>query len=606
MPKPAPFITYRELFDRLPTKTELVEKIRGLNAFHTVLLTSRLNAMFRHSTWSRNPEDNKAVEKFQYWFAAAILDLETKQRIESRFGEKNPAQRPVFHPLQFLNVMRLALALAEGDESARPGISGPSSNHYGVACLMVSDLLLSPEEQANLKTGNLDDRRQQLMLQSLASLEISSPTPLRNLLYRSYATYRIILRDKELLERIKRECGGLDIEADFEAHFGVSLMGWLSLAFGAQTVLTSLTQEQLLNKPELFLINRKTILQNCTLTQDQIDSFFDTLSMEFDELRAEIRKERPVDERLDLVPFKSRPFLLVSTDTYACLDFAFVTEKLHNGPYFLLSNKLPENDRGRVFKAWGLLFEAYANWLLKALAGRHAAQFYSDTCWEDGKKSFDAVFVKKRVLVVMEHKGGFLRQDARYSNNLETFTTDLQNKIGVGCTQLARDIGALFPEVGTPGKLRNVSVSPNTLFVLPVLVVQDPMVRTPFINYFLNQRFQSERVRFPSKANVQILPLNVAQITDLEDLVEMAEAFDLDVLSVLHRRCNTNNDMLWELSDVVRSIPDNRNLLSPRFQEVLEKGSDEMCSILFKGFEATNTDTPGLAAADGRPNPLTP
>ena len=589
MPKPAAYITYRELFDRTPTKEELGNIIKGMNAYHTVLLTARLSAMFRHATWSDHPQDAKALERFQYWFAAAFLDVETKQRLELRLGSQNPARRPVFHPLQFLNIMRLALGSADGDENARPDVSELHRFQLGTACLMVSDLLLSEEEQQNLKTGSVDDRRKQLMLQSLASLEISYPTPVRNLFSRSYATYCIVLRDPELLGRIKKECEGLDIEKEFEKHFGITLMGWLSLVFGARTALLMHTQELLLNEPEKVFINRKSILQNSTLSQDQIDSFFDELAMSFDELRSEIRKERPVDERLDLVPFKSKPFFVAAPDVYACVDFGLLTEKLHTGPYFLLSNKLPENERPKVFKAWGLLFEADVNWLLKGLHARHSAQFYPDTCWENGKKSFDAVFIKSRVVAVMEHKGGFLRQDARYSNDLNKFATDLQGKIGVGCTQLARDIATLFPATGTGGRLHNIPVPSNPLYVLPVLVVQDLMLRTPFINYFVNQRFQSERARFPVRSSIAILPLNVVQVTDLEDLVEMAEAFDFDVLSFLHRRCKRNEEMGWELPEAIRSIPDpNRNVPSPRLHDIVNRFNDEMCSILFKDFKSSD------------------
>ena len=92
MPKPAAYITYRELFDRTPTKEELGNIIKGMNAYHTVLLTARLSAMFRHATWSDHPQDAKALERFQYWFAAAFLDTETKQRLELRLGSQNPAR----------------------------------------------------------------------------------------------------------------------------------------------------------------------------------------------------------------------------------------------------------------------------------------------------------------------------------------------------------------------------------------------------------------------------------------------------------------------------------------------------------------------------------
>jgi hypothetical protein len=241
-----------------------------------------------------------------------------------------------------------------------------------------------------------------------------------------------------------------------------------------------------------------------------------------------------------------------------------------------------------MFKAWGFLFEAYVNWLLRGIDGRHAAKFYPDTRWEGGQKSFDGVFVKRRVVAVLEYKGGFLRQDARYSNDLDTFMTDLQRKVGVGCMQLARDIGSLFPDKGTSKRLRNVAIPANPVCVLPILVVQDLMLRTPFINYFLNQRFQEERRKFKTTERIEVLSLNVVQITDLEDLVEMAEAFDLDVLSVLHQRCNRSRDMLQELPDVVRSIPDpDRNRAAPRFEELAEKSNDEMCAILFRDFKAS-------------------
>src|SRR5580658_1587061 len=259
MPKPATYITFRELFDRPPNKEELNSIMKGLNAFNTVLFTSRLNTMFRHSVWTKNPEDVNSIEKFQRWFALVFFDQDTRQRLESRFGEQNPLRRPVCHPLQLLNIMRLALRVSEGDDSARPDTAQPYTYQLGTASLMVNDLFLTAQEQENLKVGSKDDRRKQLMLQWLASIEVSNPTPLRNLLFRSYGTYRIALRDPQLLARIKKECGGLDIEQNFETLLGIPLMGWLSLVFGVQSLFLTRTQEEFMNKPEIFLSNRSTL-----------------------------------------------------------------------------------------------------------------------------------------------------------------------------------------------------------------------------------------------------------------------------------------------------------------------------------------------------------
>ena len=108
------------------------------------------------------------------------------------------------------------------------------------------------------------------------------------------------------------------------------------------------------------------------------------------------------------------------------------------------------------------------------------------------------------------------------------------------------------------------------------------MLRTPFVNYFLNQQFQVERNKFPSKKCIDVLPLNVVQITDLENLVEMAEAFDLDVMNVLHRRCQESKDLLKEVPDVVSEVDSKRELTSKRFNEIFQKSNDEMCAVLFR------------------------
>jgi hypothetical protein len=577
--RPATYITYRELFDRVPTQGEVDETFKGLHAFNTVLLAARLNTMFWHSVTGQDP---KEMDSFQYWFAKNFLDLDTRERLLARFGSQNASRRPVCHPLQLLNVIRLALALSEGEENARPDTSEAHRHRLGTACLMISDLFLTAEEQANLVQGSRDDRRKQFMLQMLASLEVSNPTKIRNLLFRSYATYRVVLRDCGLLARIRNECGGLDIEKDFERVVGISLMGWLSLVFGIHALLLSYTQQDFISKPETFLFNRQTILQKPTLTPAQVNNFFDALSKSFDELRQAIHSARPVDERLDIVPFKATPLFKTAEDNYACLDYSLFTEKMHNGPYFVLSNRLPQSDRWRVHNAWGLVFEAYVNWLLRSLNGRHSALFFPDTYWEDGSKSFDAVFVKQRFFVAMEYKGGFLRQDARYANDLTAFLDDLERKIAKGCTQLARNIARLFPENRPSKRLLDVPIPANTALVLPVLVVQDLILRTPFVNYFLNERFQADRRHFPSRPSTEVLPLNVVQITHLESFVEMAEVFDLDVMAKLHLRCQIDPMMEGELQDFISQLPEAKQMrCSQRFDEIMKKSQNEMEEILF-------------------------
>jgi hypothetical protein len=424
----------------------------------------------------------------------------------------------------------------------------------------------------------------------VSALEISKPTPFRNLLLRSYVTYNTALQDPGLLATIKQECRGLDFEKRFEEVVGTPLMGWLSLLFGVHAMLTGHSQDDFKEKPETLILNRKTLLQKPTLSQAQVNDFFDAISSDFGALKLEMSQVRPVDERLDIVPFKIKPLLQTVPDNYACIDVSLVTEKLHNGPYFLLGNRLVGKEREDVFKAWGFLFEAYVNWLLKSIDGRHCASLYTDTHWQVNDKSFDAVIVKARMLVVMEFKSGFLAQSARYSNDVTSFITDLDTKYGVGCKQLARDIGFLFSATKPKGTLKGIPISSHTEWVMPVMIVQDPMLNTPFVNYFLNQRFQSELGNPVINGRIHVLPLNVIQITNLESLVEMADCSNLDVIAALHRRCRQHPLMDVELEDFLSDLPEVRsNRCSPKFQAVFEKCTEEMCAFLFKDYSGAPT-----------------
>jgi hypothetical protein len=577
--RPAEYITYRELFDQRPTKGALEGIIKTLNATRTLQLASRLNLMFRHATEA----DAKEFANFQNWFVSVFFDQETRKRLIDRFGNTPATRRPICHPLQQLSLVRMALATGQGSEDACPDQHELHRYKFGTACLMVSDLFLSAAEQAELAVGTKDERLRKIMMQMLPALEISNPTPFRNLLFRSYGIYRVALQDQRVLDEITQQCHGLDFSETFEDVVGTPIMGWLSLVFGVHRLLVTPSQEDFRIKPECLNVNRKTLLKNPNLTQGQVDAFFDNLSSDFDSLKPEIQSVRPVDERLDLVPFKVKPLFRLAPDIYTCLDISMLAEKFHNGPYFLLSNMLDETGRERVFTAWGFLFEAYVTWLLRSLDGKHCARLYPDTRWENGNKSFDAVLVRQRMVVVMEFKSGFLRQDARYANDLTKFEDDLDRKFGGGCKQLARDAATLFPVNQPNNKLVGVPLPAKTEWVMPVIIVQDLMLETPLVNYFLNQRFQQHRKQFLTNPKIEILPLTVIPITRLEDLSEMAEGAALDVISFLHQRCRQDPSMQDELLDFIQRLPQSKKAIHcKKFQDAFDKCFDEMLSFLCK------------------------
>lgn len=259
------------------------------------------------------------------------------------------------------------------------------------------------------------------------------------------------------------------------------------------------------------------------------------------------------------------------------------TNRRQDALLLTLANALPSKERPKSLKSWGLLFESYVNWLLKKLDGRHLPCSIP-TAVGRMVESRSTLFSSKKEV---ESNRGFLPQVARYSNDLATFLSILEERIGEGCHQLARDIGAFFhDEGGEEQNLRSVTTPRNLVSVLPILVVQDPMLRTPFVNYFLNQKFKSKHKGFPTKERIEILPLSVIQVTDLENLIISAESRGTDVLNLLRRRCRLSPDMLMEVEEAISmEVKQRAHSSTTTFEELFRKSSSEMMAILFKADE---------------------
>jgi len=64
-------------------------------------------------------------------------------------------------------------------------------------------------------------------------------------------------------------------------------------------------------------------------------------------------------------------------------------------------------------------------------------------------------------------------------------------------------------------------------------------------------------------------------------------------MNFLHRRCQLDTEMLGELQDFISAIPEaKQDRCSPRFQEIFEKSSNDMCAILFREGKSLPTSQP--------------
>lgn len=443
-----PYHLYSELFDTRPRLEDVLSILQPLDRTNTALLLSRVNTHIRH-TFQEPTREN--LEWLQGFLLRNFLDEDAFRRLQERFPTERLEDRPLFHPTQILNVIRLVLRGC-GASDRKPDQNEGDRFKLGAACLMMSDLLQTEEEAQKITQGNDDERMRNLMAQMLSPFEVLNPAKPAHLLFRSYAQFRILLKDPVVRQNISNTCRGFDFASQFEEAAGISLDKWIALVFAAYSSYLGRSKDQLVSQPELFIINRKSFISLSQVSQAEMDAFLRTVSTTIEELRGAVLAEGSSDPRFDFVPFRARPLFETVEQNFACTDPAFLLEKIHAGAFWLISDQLAVAERSDLFTAWGKLFEHYVNWLLQGASNLPAA-FFPFPAWEGGGESFDGAFLKESVLVPMEYKGGFLLREAKYAGSPDALIPELERKVVVGCEQLARKIGQLFDKDRSRRKL---------------------------------------------------------------------------------------------------------------------------------------------------------
>jgi hypothetical protein len=374
------YITYAELCDRKPSWEEIVACIKEWPMLTAAVTLMRMNMVLRFSLQEHNRPN---FGRLQQIMVNDFTDPDTFRRLRERFVSTQTDQRPVFVPLAVLNVLRLVLVYARENEPLSTVDDPALRFSIGSACLMMNNLLVSAEEERQIKEGNRDARRLGLLVQSLAPFELAFPPIDSHLLLRDGVMFRMLLDDPSIRERIAAECRGFDFKVEFQTRIGISLERWLYVAF---TVYNYFLQGGNAFDPHLdFVFLDPTVFAGQTqITPAESKAVLATLSGPMIDLRQEVARDLATDPRFDFVPFRTRPLVPVATNRLACIDLSFVVEKMHTGVHWTLHDSYGNRDAKRddLFKAWGILFEEYVHCRVHSnLQGCHGQRVGTSSGW---------------------------------------------------------------------------------------------------------------------------------------------------------------------------------------------------------------------------------
>ena len=227
----------------------------------------------------------------------------------------------------------------------------------------------------------------------------------------------------------------------------------------------------------------------------------------------------------DFTPFRKRPFFEAFDGHCMPIHPSFIQEKLEAGLFWTIFHTLRDNEeRVELFRLWGHLFEVYINETLSAASHADGRFIPFPKYLDTGEEAFDGIILQGETCFVFECKGGFLKAEAKYSDDPDILMPDLEMKFGSSKTgalrQLASHITRVFAR--KPAERRDIGGLDlrNSKIVVPVLVVQEKFVSSPFTSYFLAHSFRSElrKQRLAGDINCQCQRLIVMDAYDVEAL----------------------------------------------------------------------------------------
>jgi hypothetical protein len=579
------FITYSELFDTTPDQQELLGTVRQLSLERAMLILSHVNLTLRHAMDAQTEN----FGKLQVMLAQTFCDDETRRRLKERFAFKQAEERPLFVSIECLNAMRAVVGEANEIDPVPP--DAILQHHIGKTCLIIGNLLLTKEEKEQIETGDKDSRRLALMVQMLAPFEMGNAVSSHRLVLRYQRMYRTVLQQTSVKDRISRECGAFDFDDVFKRLTNISLERWLHSIFTIYGYY-SIAADPWLPNNTYFLIDPNNFVGQSDLSSEEANAIFTTIVNSISDLKKELATENHTDPRFDLLPFRSRPLVKLSGGKLLCLDSTFLLDQAHTGVHWVMHDRLSRPQRGDLFKAWGVLFEEYLHYLFEGMETSLPIRYYRSPKWVKGTKdnidqeSFDGIFVKNTALFPLEFKGGFLSRKARYSGDVDLFTSEMREKFA-GPQQLAWKIGALF----SADEKHRRGIEPINAdayeVVVPILVFHDHILRVPFLNWWLNLEFQRELAKYSLRPGLRVEPLSVVSVREVEAMVNSAETTDFDFLYALHHRTVRDPEMLSFLPEFLSQFSTYGQGNSKRVQAILDQFGKELFHNLFPGEEPT-------------------
>jgi hypothetical protein len=595
---PAIPISYSELHGDRPSEAQLSELISSFKTEPTFISLAMWNLML--SLCEGNFEKYKYLQGF---FIHNLIRKDLRDRVAMAAALDSEFPRPVFGRWQLLALMKKILIETTDDGVGDPRNDDEARRTLGDACLVINDLLFSEEQEERLEESAGDRERvsDELMTQWLFQFELLHPPDV----------FQAIARNDEYINIFNRRtldfrfANGQTLSERFKALTGLELRQYLHLYFSIwvlHNTLRELHPEDINANPSIINFDKQRIFALLDLDAKEQIVFFERILADLPSLALGVKGDNSSGRlwQFDFTTFRNYPLVYNSNSKrgFTCIAYPFLIEKLASGIYHTILSSWREGDPERsTFQSyWGKVFEQYVNDRLGEERSLVKA-FYANPNFHRKQSGSlievsDAVVDDGDSLLLIEHKGGYLSLDEKYSGDVSKLLRGVSEKFGLGkgIKQLARSISRLFDQdaerrdtfsgadhEGSPVNDFKVEDARRIRKVYPVMVVQDFSMTIGFMNRRLRLQFEEIVKESSIDPKVQVCPLTVLTIENLEDLLEHLK--EVNLTDVLDEYAKADNAPLSTFDDSFKAFLKKQGINQRRYHWSLKRGEEILNSI---------------------------
>ena len=480
---------------------DLTEILRSFNLADLVITLARINLYIQRA------EDISACDRL---LKGKFCSHYLRKKIEKRgLNERN-----IFNRESTLRLLSESVnIIADLGSTPTPSTVVDVSTELGKCYLIANGL--STAKTVEVEAELTDEQRQETMVELIPSLEYAMFTSPWDLIKKS------LVRTDNLIARLQHPSVKFDADQTFCDASGLMLHEYQHLIYGILCVPLTFDSKKISGGTEGFIGTKPS----AELTP-MYDKLLQQAAISIADLAIAARRT-PSKPNAYLL-WRKYPLLKISDNQVICVDIGFLMDKLETGLFWILRNRLQEVQKGKekeVFDLRGPVFQDYAGSIIQR-GINSLTPTRLETCTikpeynQKDDECTDIAVYGRETLILLECKAHYLSAKAKFNHDFAELDNVIKSKIIAprGKNQLWNAIRNLGHADKTKKReVKGLNMS-SVKRIFPVLVLSDRTFSLPFMNRFFDSEFQGFVECSDLRKDLEIMPLTVLTIDNLEDL----------------------------------------------------------------------------------------